>query len=65
MELKYDDALRAKGSKQGFNRTFMELKSNIATSNEQQVMVLIVPLWNWNCKIELYSTPVNLGIVAN
>ena len=32
----------------GFNRTFMELKSDLQISDSTILEVLIVPLWNWN-----------------
>ena len=46
MELKYRNANRTISQFASFNRTFMELKYEPTTPEEQRQAVLIVPLWN-------------------
>ena len=46
MELKYQENDLALMLVKGFNRTFMELKYIKTLQEENQKIVLIVPLWN-------------------
>ena len=46
MELKCRKAAGLSSVEEGFNRTFMELKSSQAQLETQRKQVLIVPLWN-------------------
>ena len=39
------------GQRQGFTRTFMELKLDTLVSRDPPAPVLLVPLWNWNMTI--------------
>ena len=38
----------------GFNRTFMELKCEIADKSLYLIYVSIVPLWNWNLCVQTF-----------
>ena len=50
MELKSHSLLLPLGpSPTSSNRTFMELKWNNKQAGSRAMVVLIVPLWNWNC----------------
>ena len=46
MELKLPAISLAVGCLLGFNRTFMELKSQALQHSKAVLVVLIVPLWN-------------------
>ena len=48
MELKLGSSLHSAARWDGSNRTFMELKLYTYKLLKISVLVLIVPLWNWN-----------------
>ena len=48
MELKYYGLYYSKSTGDSFNRTFMELKYSKTGRTTFGIIVLIVPLWNWN-----------------
>ena len=48
MELKLENVQRMLGHASSLNRTFMELKLDLAIKALHKTWVLIEPLWNWN-----------------
>ena len=54
MELKLTQGVDGDYVVECLNRTFMELKHYTWEGAKAQEFVLIVPLWNWNCKLFTY-----------
>ena len=48
MELKSEESELLIVATKSFNCTFMELKYTASERSETLILVLIVPLWNWN-----------------
>ena len=64
MELKSGLQRSGREEKVSFNRTFMELKCLFGAILSKLLIVLIVPLWNWNTVLLLAFIDVFLVLIV-